>query len=181
MTFDVPGLYTIHPGESVLITIEGDVTIPGLTFQWTPADSLACPSCPASLAFPDQTTTYLIEIIDADSCIYNLQTTVLVTIDSNTLDQVYAPNVFSPNNDGINDFWTISSKLENTYVKDLTIFDRWGNMVYAKNELALNSFDGWDGTKDGKPMNPGVFVYVARLILGDGQEAVLQGDVTLVR
>ena len=30
-------------------------------------------------------------------------------------------------------------------------------------------------------MNPGVFVYVARLILGDGQEAVLQGDVTLVR
>jgi len=181
LTFDVPGLYTIHPGESVLITIEGDVTIPGLTFQWTPADSLACPSCPASLAFPDQTTTYLIEITDADSCIYNLQTTVLVTIDSNTLDQVYAPNVFSPNNDGINDLWTISSKLENTYVKDLTIFDRWGNMVYAKNELALNSFDGWDGTKDGKPMNPGVFVYVARLILGDGQEAVLQGDVTLVR
>ena len=84
LTFDVPGLYTIHPGESVLITIEGDFTEPGLTFQWTPADSLACPSFPASLAFPDQTTTYLIEITDADSCIYNLQTTVLVTIDSNT-------------------------------------------------------------------------------------------------
>ncbi|HSF89387.1 MAG TPA: gliding motility-associated C-terminal domain-containing protein, partial [Saprospiraceae bacterium] len=181
LTFNVQNLYTIHPGESVLITIEGDVTEPGLSFQWTPADSLACPACPATLAFPDQTTTYLIQITDADSCIYHLQTTILVTIDSNTLDQVYAPNVFSPNNDGINDFWTISSKLENTYVKDLMIFDRWGNMVYAKTEVALNSFDGWDGTKDGKPMNPGVFVYVARLILGDGQEAVLQGDVTLVR
>ncbi len=181
LTFTIPTLYTLHQGDSVLISIEGDILEPGLSFQWTPSDSLSCATCPTSWAFHDQSTTLLIQITDADSCVYILQTNIIVTVDSNLLDQVYAPNVFSPNGDGINDFWAISSKLENTYVYDLAIFDRWGNMVYFKTELALNSFDGWDGTKDGKPLNPGVFVYVARLLLGDGQEVVLQGDVTLVR
>jgi gliding motility-associated-like protein len=181
LMFDVPGLYMMDQGDSVLIAITGDITEPGLTFQWIPAMNLSCTNCPAALAYPSESTTYQIQITDADSCVYNLVTNVVVTIDSNTFDQVYAPNVFSPNGDGINDKWTISSRLENTFVQDLAIFDRWGNMVFSKSEINLNTMDGWDGTRDGKTINPGVFVYTARLTLGDGQEVILQGDITLVR
>jgi gliding motility-associated-like protein len=181
LMFDVPGLYMIDQGDSVLIAITGDITEPGLTFQWIPAMNLSCANCPAALAYPSESTTYQIQITDEDSCVYNLVTNVVVTIDSNSFDQVYAPNVFSPNGDGINDVWTISSRLENTFVQDLAIFDRWGNMVFSQAEIILNTMDGWDGTREGKTINPGVFVYTARLILGDGQEVNLQGDITLVR
>jgi gliding motility-associated-like protein len=181
LMFDVPGLYMIDQGDSVLIAITGDITEPGLTFQWIPAMNLSCTNCPAALAYPSESTTYQIQITDEDSCVYNLVTNVVVTIDSNSFDQAYAPNVFSPNGDGINDVWTISSRLENTFVQDLAIFDRWGNMVFSKSEIILNTMDGWDGTREGKTINPGVFVYTARLVLGDGQEVILQGDITLVR
>ena len=124
----------------------------------------------------------VIQITDADSCVYYLETFIEVIPDIPTVtDNIYAPNVFSPNGDGINDFWTISSRLDNTFVKDLTIFDRWGNMVFSKSEFVLNTFDGWDGTFNGKSMNPKVFVYFASLTLGDGKEVVVKGDVMLVR
>jgi len=181
LSFDVPPFYSIQQGDSVLITITGDVLEPGLSYLWTPVDILSCPTCPTSLAYPIQTTNILIRITDADSCVYTLETIIEVTTDSNTLDQVYAPNVFTPDGDGINDHWTISSKLETTFVQQLAIFDRWGNMVYSKTNVPLNSFIGWDGTRDAKRLNPGVFVYVARLTLGDGREVSLHGDITLVR
>ena len=180
--FDVPSLYTIQEGDSVLITISGDVGEPGLQFDWIPSGILSCATCPASWAYPLQDTLVSIQITDADSCVYYLETFIEVIPDVPMLtDNIYVPNVFSPNGDGINDFWMISSRLNNTFVHELTIYDRWGNMLFYKSAFVLNTFVGWDGTFKGKPMNPNVFVYFALLTLGDGKEVVVKGDVMLVR
>jgi gliding motility-associated-like protein len=113
--------------------------------------------------------------------VYQLETTILVLSDTFLFDQIYVPNVFSPNGDGVNDRWTIFSRLDNTYVHELALFDRWGTMVFQKNEFVLNTFDGWDGTIKGKRVNPNVFVYRAVLTLGDGTKRTVKGDVTLLR
>jgi gliding motility-associated-like protein len=96
-------------------------------------------------------------------------------------DKVYAPNVFSPNNDGANDHWTIVSRMENTYVEELALFDRWGNTVFYKKEFLLNSFEGWDGKLNDEAMDPGVFIFMAKLTLGDGEKVTMRGDVTLLK
>lgn len=181
LSFDVPPFYSIQQGDSALIVITGDVLEPGLQFQWTPAEILSCPACTSSLAYPLQSTNVVIVITGEDGCVYALETYIEVFIDSSLIDQVYAPNVFTPDGDGINDHWNISSKLENTFVQQLAIYDRWGNIVYSQTDVPLNSIEGWDGTKDSKRLNPGVFVYVGRLLLGDGREVELKGDITLVR
>ena len=182
LLFDVPSLYTIQEGDSVLIVITGDVGEPGLQFDWTPSGILNCLTCPSSFASPLQDTLVTIQITDADSCVYYLETFIEVIPDIPTVtDNIYVPNVFSPNGDGINDFWKISSRLDNTFVHELTIYDRWGNMMLYKTAFVLNTFDGWDGTFQGKSMNPNVFVYIASLTLGDGKEVVVKGDVMLVR
>jgi len=98
-----------------------------------------------------------------------------------SFDQIYVPNIFSPNGDGINDRWTIYSRLDNTYVHSLTLFDRWGKMLFYKEEFLLSDFEGWDGISYGKRLNPNVFVYVAVLTLGDGTKRRVKGDVTMVR
>ena len=180
--FEVPALYTVDEGDSVLITILGDINTPGLSFEWTPAGILECSTCPATLAYPLQDTLVTIFITDADSCVYGLETYIDVIPEVPMItDNIYTPNVFSPNGDGVNDHWTIHSRMNNTYVQELTIFDRWGELIFHKAGFVLNTFVGWDGTLNGKKMNPGVFVYIGKLTLGDGKEVVVKGDVMLVR
>ena len=181
LSFNVPAVYTLQYGDSVLISITGDINAPDLVFDWNPAGIIQCPTCSSSLVYPDADTTVLIQITDANSCTYELQTTILVVSDTTETDALYVPNVFSPNGDGINDYWRMYTKLDDAMIHKLIIFDRWGSLLYAKEEFALNSIDGWDGTFKGKPMSPGVFAYTAILTLGNGKEVTVKGDITLVR
>lgn len=95
--------------------------------------------------------------------------------------EIYVPNVFSPNNDNINDVFLVSfgSDLEVTGMEG-TIFDRWGNLVYNSKEIPFS----WDGFFRNEALQPGVFAYVIKLTYLDGgleREVLLSGDVTLVK
>ncbi len=179
LSFDIPSGYDVAIGDSVLITIEGDIQEPGLIYSWQPASILTCSTCPESWAFPANTTTVQIQITDSSGCVYLLETVLLLYQDSS--DLVYAPNVFSPNQDGINDYWRMFSKQETTFVYDLMIFDRWGTLILARENFTLDTWQGWDGTFKGQPYNPGVFTFISSLRLADGKEIKLKGDITLVR
>lgn len=97
--------------------------------------------------------------------------------------EIYIPNVFSPNGDGINDYFFLSSYPDAvSSVPYLRIYDRWGGLVYEGIERSPNQPEqGWDGRIKGEPINPGVFAWVAEVIFSDGRHATLYGDVTLVR
>ncbi|HEX5111685.1 MAG TPA: gliding motility-associated C-terminal domain-containing protein, partial [Saprospiraceae bacterium] len=179
--FDLPNQYEIHAGDSVDIDITGSINEPGLTYQWSPPLFLSCATCPTPWAFPDSSTLYSVLITDADSCTYALETWVIVTFDSSNFDQLYIPNVFSPNGDGVNDYWRPYSRLINAHINSLTLFDRWGEMLFHKEDYDINSFEGWDGTFRGNKMQPAVFVYVADITLGDGTHLQRKGNVTLIR
>lgn len=96
-------------------------------------------------------------------------------------NDIYIPNVFSPDGDGINDVFSVSfgSDLEVTSMAG-TIFDRWGNLVYGSKE---RPFD-WDGFFNEEPVMPGVYVYVIQieyLFGGISRQETFYGDVTVVR
>lgn len=82
------------------------------------------------------------------------------------------PNIFTPNNDGINDLWIIPlNTTSNTKVK---IVNRWGNLIY---ESDLNEF-GWDGkNSSGKDCSDGVYYY----IIDFGNKNELTGFIQLIR
>lgn len=96
--------------------------------------------------------------------------------------QVFAPNVFSPNDDGINDRFMILGGEDLLAVTNLQVFDRWGNLVYEGRELRPDDyFAGWDGSLGGDQQGSGVYVYTAVLLLEDGKERRLSGSVLLMR
>ena len=67
-------------------------------------------------------------------------------------------------------------------VQKLQIYDRWGEMVWEGTNLPLNDESvGWDGTHNGRPLNPGVFVYVAEVTFIDNSVLTFEGDITLIR
>ncbi|MEO6130390.1 MAG: gliding motility-associated C-terminal domain-containing protein, partial [Saprospiraceae bacterium] len=92
-------------------------------------------------------------------------------------------NVFSPNNDQINDFFEISSDPFNVKSIDLAIiFDRWGGIMREKaNLFNEGKLILWDGLTPAGPANPGVYVYMIKFTLADGTQRFSKGDVTLVK
>ncbi|WP_236979121.1 gliding motility-associated C-terminal domain-containing protein [Membranihabitans maritimus] len=91
---------------------------------------------------------------------------------------IYIPNAFSPNGDGLNDTFTIYGNDALIKVQSMRIFDRWGNRVYQQDETQPVN---WNGTNNGKQMESGVYGYLLDLILYDGSIKVLSGDITLLR
>ena len=96
--------------------------------------------------------------------------------------KVYSPTAFSPNNDGINDFFTIMGEDDLVEIESLLIFDKWGTQVFAGTALVPNHLDmGWDGYFNGKLSSNGIYVYTAQLRMDDGLVRRLSGAMTLVR
>lgn len=113
-------------------------------------------------------------IVQKGTCKDTLIRTVKVEIPS----QMEVPNIFSPNKDGVNDFFRlIASNLAEVSV---VIFDRWGNKVY-ETESTTGNF-AWDGKNlQGKDCAPGVYFYIINAKGKDDKPYEKKGNVTLVR
>ena len=118
---------------------------------WTPSvmciDTLMM-DCFDPTVSPLNTTVYSLTVIDELGCVGRDEIVVEVDADRN----VYIPNVFSPNADGINDFFTPIVGSGVTNVNYMRVFDRWGQLVYEQqNFLPFDDFStGWDGKFRGK-------------------------------
>jgi len=130
---------------------------------------------------------YNISITDANDC---LVTEIIELLNPENYtsacikDLFYVPNAFSPNDDGKNDIFTIHFATDNfiTNVKNVKIFNRWGALVFAKNNISPNStIDLWDGVFKSKKMNVGVFIWVMEVELLDGRSELFSGDLSLIK
>jgi gliding motility-associated-like protein len=91
-----------------------------------------------------------------------------------TFTQPLIPNVFSPNGDGINDYWDISS-LKYFTAANVQVFNRYGQVVLSR----LGYSRPWDGNDmNGKPLPVGTYYYVIQL--GYGFEP-RSGSITILR
>ncbi len=83
------------------------------------------------------------------------------------------PNVFSPNGDGINDFFQ-PFDLTDISGFEVVIFDRWGRKMYQ-------GPSAWDGTFEGRPCPEGVYFYELKVVDLIGRQQRQTGSCTLVR
>lgn len=93
---------------------------------------------------------------------------------------LYFPNAFSPNNDGINDEFGAFYDPEMCSIASyrLQIFDRWGGLVFESRD----PLSPWLGKRKGKPAGSGVYTYlVVYEIAGGGQSEYVLGSFSLVR
>lgn len=170
------------PPDTILQLGRGFQIVPQLsgvveTLSWMPADFLDCTDCWEPYTMPLHDVTYFLEAGD----VYGCRAVDSMHIEVVNPAKVYAPSAFSPNGDGVNDEFTIYGGPEVEQVEELLIFQRWGGLVYRHENLLPSGNAGWDGTRNGSPLNPGVYVYLARVRYLDGQKGRLSGEVVLVR
>ena len=96
--------------------------------------------------------------------------TVKITVDFDLEDLVKVPQGFSPNGDGVNDFFVIPG-LENFPENEIFIYNRWGSQVYH----AKGYDSSWDGKSNnnmamGEPLATGTYFYV--LTIANGTDAI---------
>ncbi len=89
------------------------------------------------------------------------------------------PNIFSPNGDGVNDYFFPRGMLTRGLITfKMDIFNRWGQQIFSTNSLDGR---GWDGKFNYVPQPEGVFVYRIEATFKDGQIEKHTGNVTLIR
>jgi len=154
-------------GETAVLTAIGSVG----TYTWFDPATLSCATCISTNATPPVTTGYLVTLVDSAGCIATDSVTVHVTY----VEEVGVPNAFSPNGDGVNDILYVDGAGFASI--EFKIYNRYGQLVFQTTDQSI----GWDGTFNGKRLNPGTFAYFLDYTFQGSDGGVQSGNITLIK
>jgi len=157
----------VCPGETVLSAASSNIS--GATIHWTPSNVTG-----SSISTEATVTNYVYAYADNNGCVSAIDS---MLIDVSAACFVDVPNVFTPNSDGSNDFFSLIS-FDGITSLNCVILNRWG--------IVLKEFDTpnftWDGTDlGGLPLEEGVYFYKIDGITTANEAFEKQGFVHLVR
>jgi gliding motility-associated-like protein len=151
LTLQLPPRYPLARGGRV--RLEPTSSQPIVQASWSPPTGLDNPALESPWAAPDQTTTYRLQAVDVAGCPASGETIVEV------VEQIYVPDAFSPNGDGVNDVWDIRNIAAFTDC-EVIVYNRWGEVIFQSRGYATS----WNGTYQQQVVEPGVYTYQIRLI-----------------
>ncbi|MEM9836707.1 MAG: gliding motility-associated C-terminal domain-containing protein [Bacteroidota bacterium] len=162
-------------GDSVVATaVINDGT--AVTINWLIDRLLVCEDC-SSFSFQATNTLNLsVEVITDDGCRAQDNTVIFIS----KREDIFLPNVFSPNFDGVNDRYQIFPGDNIANIEQMSVYDRWGNQVFLADNAAAVSL-GWDGSFRGEPMPQGSYLMFAQVTYADGRQETVSQSVQLLR
>ncbi len=166
LTFDMIDTVFVK-GLALPVGYDGDIE----TYSWSPITALDCADCPYPTVLTPSEGIYTIAIKDKNGCKNEAQLRVTF-LDT----KLYLPNVISNHaSDPENEVFYI--KGNNSEVYSLSVYDRWGNLIFHRKDAEVNSRDdGW--SPRGKVVS-GVYVYLINY-MENGTEKTLYGSITVL-
>lgn len=138
-------------------------------YSWSPPDYLSDTHIADPTSAPLITTQYTVTG-QIGPCTVTANATVTVGPPLIIYDAI------TPNNDGINDTWTIRG-IERFEANVITVYDRWGQQVFRSTGYP----QPWDGTNKGKPLPMGAYYYVIELNSFDVEIPPITGIISIVK
>jgi gliding motility-associated-like protein len=168
---------SLNLGDSIRLNLNTNVALS--IIEWTPTIGLSCNDCPNPYARPGTTTTYIVEATAAIGECTDLDS---ITLEIIVVRNVYIPNAFSPDENGVNDWFTVFGGGGVVAIEDFKVFSRWGELLFERQDFSPNQENlGWDGTFRGKTLPPDVFTYFATIKFLDDEIIKYQGNVSIIR
>lgn len=180
LQFSAPAEITIAKGGSGgQVSLSSNVPASSIgSIVWNPVTGVTPTANPWEWNLsPQNDQSYTVTLTTLSGCSASVNILVRVI----TTRRIFVPNVFSPSDvNGINDrFFPYSSEAAD-WASYMRIYDRWGNQIFERIDFPMSDADyGWDGTYNGKRMDPGVYVWVIGVVDAQGGVRVYKGDVTL--
>ncbi len=167
---------TINVGQSIELMprISADV----IEARWSPTGSIFRDNFPGVTVKPRETTTYTVQVKNRGGCVTTDELTVNVLCNGANM---FIPNTFSPNGDGMNDVFFPRGNGIFT-IRKMKIFSRWGEVVFERDNLGANDASkGWDGTFRGRKLTPDVYVYVVEVTCDNNTTLTFKGNIALLK
>jgi gliding motility-associated-like protein len=153
---------TIFNGQNAVLTVDNFSFNGTFSYVWTPAVSVNGDTTNKDLfiAGATQTQIYQVAVYDAVTGCTATDTTILAVVPPGTFA---TPNAFTPNGDGNNDyFYPVLPAGTSAAVQSLTIYNRWGQLVYSG-----NTAPGWNGEYNGVQQPAGTYLYYLTIVAPD--------------
>lgn len=170
----------VRLGEELHLTVQTSVSEDLIeSVIWSPniSDCGGCTSVTVQpTTFPN--TLYSVTVFDVNGC----TATASLTVFLEEAEDIFVPNAFSPNDDGVNDIFYVHAGPSVEEIESIQIANRWGGIVYSRQHILPNDVEqGWNGTESGKRKESAVYVYSIRLRLINGKSVIQSGEVVLLR
>ncbi len=146
----------------------------GSTYLWSPSTGLSNPAIANPMALLSENQQYILTVKEAKCTDTDTINIVVYKVSAG----LYVPNAFTPNKNGLNDFFR-PIPLGIKTITQFKVFNRWGQLVYSG--TAIGETAGWDGTFKGKPQDSGTYVWIAEGIDFLDRKIVKKGSVMLIR
>ena len=169
----LPDNLKLNVGDS--IALAPTVNFNPFYVHWYRPEDVSCDTCLNTFAKPIFSSVLRFVATDSSNCNAEADINILV----NRTRQIFIPTAFSPNGDGVNDFFTVSGDKQFDFVRTCYISDRWGNIVFAKENNKQEIL--WDGIFNGREAPGGVYIYYVVVHFRDGEEITYRGDVSVLR
>lgn len=164
---------TVELGQSLQLTTTHNQSST-VTYDWQPSFGLNCSDCANPIFEGVYSQTYMVAAITDAGCRGLAEFVVTVTPDYD----IFFPNAFTPNGDGMNDYWQFYTGSNAIKQIQVQVFNRIGEKVFEGNDIGFK----WFG--DFKAVNapPGVYTYVAKIVwLNNQNDNGYRGTITLIR
>lgn len=163
-------------GESALLSPR--LTMAGNTYfsdihkiYWSPTLGLSCADCIETVAQGFESKPYTLTIEYGQGCVAYVKTQVNVLNPKN----IFIPNSFTPNHDGMNDEWKIQGR--NIKDIDIALYNKNGELVYRSRDI----HKGWNGQYRGEPCMIDGYTYMVRATYLDGSQNQYVGILNLIK
>ena len=166
----------VMQGDSIQLIASNSVGT-GYVYSWSPKEGLSCPSCAETWAKPTQNTRYQVIISDSStgcSSSHDLNVAVIPCA-------LAIPSAFTPNGDGINDTFRVTANPCRGRLRQLTIYNRWGQVVFHQKITSITEkLLEWDGTYQGAFVQTGIYSYQLIIESATGKVSNHTGALTLL-
>lgn len=187
VTVEEPDLLVVDAGQDTTINLGETLDVEAklsffdyYDYEWSiNTGDIDCPTCRKTTIKPVENRKYYKVLVTTKAgCMATDSFLVKVEKKRN----LFIPNAFSPNGDRNNDYHDVYTGLDVFQIKKYLVFDRWGNLVYNKENIPRHWKNfGWDGTFRGQALQTGVYVYMIEVEFIDGVVIRYSGDLTLLR
>ncbi len=163
-----PDINIIRGDTAILNAYAGGTAI---TYSWSPTQDMINAQSVNPAVFPSLETQYRLSVISAVGC-----PPAEDAVNVKVFDDLYVPNAFTPNADGINDIFRVFP-IEGYSLKNLSIYNRWGSRIFKTTDPSV----GWNGYINQKVQPAGIYIYVLEWISPGGKELFKKGTLQLIR
>jgi len=166
---------TVFAGNDTIVAVSQPLQLQATgakDYIWSPSNYLDDPLSDHPMAILPASQTYYLSGITAEGC--SGYDTIHIKVYKGP--DIYVPNAFTPNGDGLNDVFRpiLPGVKELLY---FSVYNRWGQLVFTTKEIG----NGWDGRINGVIQEAGTFVWVLKVKTFEGNTIDKNGPLLLIR